>query len=443
MAGGTFKPSQPKVRPGVYVNVKNGRAPEAVEAASGICMIPLLGYDYGPKGEWIHLTAESPDAEKTKLGRSIYDDNMSMRMIALAFQNATEVYVGICNTGGKEASGKIGEVTATAKYAGTLGNKLKIVTAANPTETGSFDVSVFLDGSEVEYFEKVSKYSDVESGYVTFDKSSSAITATAGVSLSGGTDGENSTAGFAKMLDAVEKYHFDCMAVPTSDQSLITSVLSKIKYIRNSIGWKCTAVFANFAADYEAAYNLTNGFVYDGADVDALHATAWLAGAVAGADYTTSLTYTQVSGATGLVDEKNNEASIEAIKKGEIFFSVDEAGDIILEYDRNSKVTFTQDDPVDIYKGRPLRVYDTLANELLLTFVPNRFNNDSNGWDVMEGIGRSILKAYQNDGAIQNVDLENDFVIDRAQSKGESVYITVGIQPIDSAEKYYFTVISK
>ena len=130
-------------------------------------------------------------------------------------------------------------------------------------------------------------------------------------------------------------------------------------------------------------------------------------------------------------------------EKAVIFFSSDETGSVILEYDRNSKVSFTQDDPVDIYKGRPLRVYDTLANELLLTFRPNRFDNDEDGWNVMEGLGRSILQAYEGDGALQNVDLESDFIVDRGRSTGDSVYLNVGIQPVDSAEKYYFTVISK
>ena len=168
-----------------------------------------------------------------------------------------------------------------------------------------------------------------------------------------------------------------------------------------------------------------------------------MAGALAAAGYTTSLTYTTVTGATGVVGVKTNEEAIQAIKKGETFFTISESGDVILEYDVNSKVTFTQDDPTDILKGRPCRVYDSFANDLLLTFVPGRFNNDATGWTVMEGLGRAILKAYQNDGAIQNVDEENDFVVDRGASVGDSVYITCGIQPVDSAEKYYFTVIAR
>jgi hypothetical protein len=200
---------------------------------------------------------------------------------------------------------------------------------------------------------------------------------------------------------------------------------------------------ANTAADHEGIRNLTNSFEYDDVKLTVPQATAWLAGAVAGADYTTSLTYTVVAGATAVVGEKNNEESIEAIKAGQTFFSVNDSGQVILEYDINSKVTFTQDDPVDIYKGRPCRVYDTFANDLLITFVPGRFDNDSAGWTVMEGLGRAMLQAYADDGAIQNVDLESDFVVDTGASSGDSVYITVGMQAVDSAEKFYFTVIAR
>ena len=284
---------------------------------------------------------------------------------------------------------------------------------------------------------------DLKSDYVDFSGDGELV-AFASASLSGGAEETSKTnASVATFLDMAEKIKFNYMAFPTSEASLITAAVTKIKYIRNSIGWKCGLVVANSASDYENIYNLTNSFEYAGVKLTAEQATAWLAGAAAAAGYTTSLTYTTVTGATGIVGEKTNEESIQAIKSGETFFTVSESGDVILEYDVNSKVTFTQDDPTDIMKGRPCRVYDSFANDLLLTFVPGRFNNDSTGWTVMEGLGRAILKAYQDDGAIQNVDEENDFVVNRGASVGDSVYITCGIQPVDSAEKYYFTVIAR
>lgn len=444
MAGGTFNLSSPKVRPGAYANTKNGKQPTTATVPSGIAIIPLIGYDWGPRGEMIHLTNESPDAAKTKFGRSIYDDNGFMLMLQLMFLNVTEVYTYIAG-GGEKAKGTItlksGTGNATAKYPGSLGNKLKIVSVANPE--GGFDVSVVLDGSEVELIEGAKKVADLKSDYVDFSGDGELV-AFASASLNGGTEETSKTnASVATFLDMAEKIKFNYMALPTSDASLITAAVTKIKYIRNSIGWKCGLVVANSASDYENIYNLTNSFEYAGVKLTTEQATAWLAGAATAAGYTTSLTYTTVTGATGIVGQKTNEESIQAINNGETFFTVSESGNVILEYDVNSKVTFTQDDPTDILKGRPCRVYDSFANELLLTFVPGRFSNDPTGWTVMEGLGRAILKDFLKDGAIQNVDEENDFVVDRGASVGDSAYITCGIQPVDSTEKYYFTTIAR
>lgn len=445
MAGGIFHAATPKVRPGSYVNIISKNQQAASNAMSGIAMIPMIGYDWGPREEWIHLTAESPEEQKAKLGRSIYEENEHMRLLRLLFLNAEEVYVYI-PAGGEKAQGIIpvesGTMEVSAKYTGTLGNEIKVASAANPL--GGFDVSVFLNGSEAERFEGVVSTSDLmDSSYIELE-GEGVLKEFAAVSLSGGTDDpEQLNASVSKFLDMSEKVRFNSMAFPTEDEALIAALVTKIKYIRNSIGWKCHAVVANTAADQEGIYNLANSFVFEGVPLTTAQATAWLAGAVAGADYTTSLTYAVVDGATAVVGEKTNEESVQSIKSGETFFSVDESGNVVLEYDVNSKVTIGQEEPIDIYKGRPCRVYDTFANELLTTFVPGKFDNNSDGWSVMEGLGKAILKAYENDGAIKNVNLEEDFKIDQGSSTGDSVYIHAGIQAVDSAEKYYFTVVAR
>lgn len=259
MAGGTFNLSSPKVRPGAYANTKNGKQPTTATVPSGIAIIPLIGYDWGPRGEMIHLTNESPDAAKTKFGRSIYDDNGFMLMLQLMFLNVTEVYTYIAG-GGEKAKGTItlksGTGNVTAKYPGSLGNKLKIVSVANPE--GGFDVSVVLDGSEVELIEGAKKVADLKSDYVDFSGDGELV-AFASASLNGGTEEASKTnASVATFLDMAEKIKFNYMALPTSDASLITAAVTKIKYIRNSIGWKCGLVVANSASDYENIYNLTN-----------------------------------------------------------------------------------------------------------------------------------------------------------------------------------------
>ncbi len=58
----------------------------------------------------------------------------------------------------------------------------------------------------------------------------------------------------------------------------------------------------------------------------------------------------------------------------------------------------------------------------------------------MKGIGQAILKQYEDMGAIKNVDYDADFKIDESLSSGDEVYFIVAIQPVDSAEKLFFTV---
>lgn len=448
MAGGTFKLSQPKVRPGTYVNVKNGRQPSAQGSTRGVGIIPLIGYDWGPRGKFITVTSESPDAHLAEFGRSVYDDNSHMLLLRLMLMGATTVHVYIPD-GGKAATAAVevdsSSMNVTAKYKGTLGNTIKIVSVANPVN--GFDVSIILNGSEVEFFENVMTISELtgKSEYVDISGTGN-MAAFASATLSGGEDASTETSGnsaITDFLDKSEKIKFNCMCFPSEDASLKTALLTKIKYIRESIGWKCQAVVPDFAADYEGIINLVNSFEYEGNELTTAQACAWLAGVTAGADYVTSLTYTQVTGATMVVGEKTNEEAIEAIKAGQTFFSVDEDGNVILEYDINSRVSVDDETPQDINKNRPLRVYDTFANDLLLTFRPNRFDNDEDGWGVMEGMGRSMLQNYSDDGAITNVDLDNDFLIDTGKSIGDSTYITVGLQAVDSAEKYYFNVIAR
>lgn len=172
MAGGTFKLSQPKVRPGVYANLKNGRQPTASGSTRGTAIIPLIGYDWGPRGKWIIISADSPDGHVAELGRSVYDEkNSSMIMLQLLLLNATTVYVYIPD-GGTAAKKSItvgsGSLTATAKYKGTLGNTVKIVSVANPVD--GFDVSIVINGSEVELFEGIKTMDELKgvSEYVDF-----------------------------------------------------------------------------------------------------------------------------------------------------------------------------------------------------------------------------------------------------------------------------------
>ena len=55
MSGGNFDLNVGKIRPGTYVNVKSKRQQKAKGSTRGIAVIPFVGYDWGPNGEFIKL----------------------------------------------------------------------------------------------------------------------------------------------------------------------------------------------------------------------------------------------------------------------------------------------------------------------------------------------------------------------------------------------------
>lgn len=152
------------------------------------------------------------------------------------------------------------------------------------------------------------------------------------------------------------------------------------------------------------------------------------------------VTYAKYLGAVDIVGGKNHAQAVAAINRGEFFFSFSEAGDVVVEYDINSLVTFDKPKDKTYRKNRVLRVFDTFGESLMRGFPPNKFDNSPTGWDIMEGIGRSLLRQFEDAGALKNVDYDNDFLVDRSASTGDETYFNVALEPVDSAEKLFFTI---
>ena len=435
MAGGTFDKSVGKVRPGTYINFESTNQETLSGSDRGTVLIPLINHSYGPEKEFITISNESVDSAFDKLGYSVYAENPSMLLIREAFKNASAVVVYIAKAGTK-AAGTGGGLSVQAKYGGSRGNALSYSVAANPVM--GFDVSVYLDGSTVEVFEGVTDVSALaDSKYIT---ATGELEAAAGVSLSGGTDGTATNADITAFLDDMESVNFNTLAFPVTEESLLAACVTKIKYMRENVGRGVKAVVPDYKADYEGIINVTNSVVINGAPITNAQATAWVAGADASASNVQSNTHKIYVGAESIDNPKTHEQAVAAIQNGEFFFSYSENGDVVVEYDINSLTSFTDRKDKSYSKNRVLRVFDSFADSVRLNFPPNKYSNNENGWDIMDGMGRSILKQFFDAGAIQNVDYDTDFAVVRGESKGDSAYFNVGIQPVDSAEKLYFTV---
>ena len=443
MAGGKFDKLAGKVRPGTYMNFESTRSDTVGTSERGTVIIPLLKPSYGPAGSYIELTNAGPDAAYAKLGYSVYDSdpNRQMLLIREAFKNASKVLVYIPKEGTKAVAKHELEpnLTATAKHGGTRGNALTVTVAANPV--GGFDVTVSLAGNTVAYYEGLSTVDDLiaqDCEYVTFTGSGE-LAAIAAMNLTGGTDATAQNDDLTTFMDTWEKVKFNTVAMPVTDSSMKAAIKTKIKYLRESMGRGVQAVVPDFPADYEGIISIKNGYAIDDDKLSAAEATAWVAGASAGASYVESLTYDAVDGATDLVDAMTHEEYVDAINKGHLAFSISEENKVIVEYDINSLTSFKQPKDETYRKNRVVRVMDTFQESIQLNFPPNKYANDSDGWDIMEGVGKSILKQFAEAGAITDVDYDNDFLVDRDASYGDKTYFNVNLKPVDSAEKLFFT----
>lgn len=361
--------------------------------------------------------------------------------VAVAYP-AADAAQGLSNDA--ESAGNTNVLTAVAKYGGSRGNLLTVTVDANPL--GGYDVLIHLDGSKVTEYEglyTVEELIALDNPYITFSGAGS-LGEAAGTTLTGGTDEATTNMDITDFVDAWESVKFNTVCFPFDGEeakNVKQAALTKVKYMRDSMGKGVQVVMPNAPGmDYEGVINVTNSVSLDGDALSVAEACAWVAGATAGASNTESLTYIRYAGATEVVGPKSNEEAIAAINAGEFFFSVNENDEIVVEYDINSLTTFADKKDRTYRKNRVIRVYDTFQESVQLNFPPNKFNNDSRGWDIMEGIGKTILRQFYDSGAITNVSYDEDFLVDREASVDDETYFNVGLQAVDSAEKLYFTV---
>jgi len=448
MAGGNWNIFENKDRPGHYINFESTRNDVIGIRPRGTVLIPLIGHDYGPQGEFITLVNSAPDAQITKLGHSVFENHPNMLMIREAFKNSRQVIVYIPRQGAR-ATGTDGNLTGTARYGGERGNDLQFSVVANPVD--GYDVAVYLNSVEKALYEQLHTIEELieqNNEWIEFSGTGD-LTGIAGKILEGGANGTLVVSDITRFLDRSEMARWNALAFPfeaTGEPDdpitgLLEAVLVKIRYFRNDIGKYRTAAVVNFRANEMGIINVTNSVVLNGGiELSLAQVTAWVAGVDAGASNTQSNTHEPYVGAIGIIGAKLHNEAKQAIRNGEFFFTMSEEGEVIVEYDINSLTDFRFPRDRTYRKNRVRRVFDTFAEMVMVNFPPNRFGNDPAGWDIMEGLGRAILKIFDDAGAIKNVDYDNDFLVDREHSQGDETYFNIGLDAIDSAEKLFSTV---
>lgn len=433
--------AQNKVRPGVYINFKARPRPLGTLGDRGIVAFPAPLPWGNPSGVITLESSEYLEKSLELIGFRATDERIRHISAAVAHANTVILY-RLGGTGASKATATSGSLTATAKWGGTRGNDIMVVVQANIDDPDLFDVITLLDGEEVDR-QTITALEELQGNAWVDWSGTGTPSATAGIPLSGGSDGTASGADFAAALSALEAYQFNVLGVPLTDSVSKQLVAAYVRRQREDEGKKIQAVLVDYPlADYEGIISLRNGVVTsDGLQVPPEYLVWEIAAMEAAANVNESLTYRAIPNAVDAFPRLSNSETIAALKNGELVISAMN-GTAVIEQDINTLTSFTPDRSRAFSKNRVMRVLDGLANDIKRIFDQfyiGKVSNNDDGRALLKAEIVSYLLTLQGLGAIQNFDSQTDINVLPGQDV-DSVLVELSIQPVDSIEKIYMTV---
>lgn len=447
-AGGTWT-VQNKVRPGAYINFVS--VPKAIGTLGNRGTVAVgMPMTWGPAGELIHLTGDDllNGASLAKVGVTIADTEASLPY-RVALAGCFNALLFRTDNGGTKATATIlaDTLKVSAKYAGTTGNKITVVTLKDKPAVGSFTVEVRVNSLLRESFvvAKISELSDLESAFVDFEVLSedADIPETAGTPLIGGTNGEVSKELYSNFWSLLDTKNFQCIAMYDTDATVAPLLKDKVKVWREKRGKKVQAVVYDYAdADNEGIISVNQGFKTATETVDTMLFPIWVASKTAGAQINESLTAAVVEGAVEIINPVLEDEIEDALVAGRFVITYRQDGAVCVEKDINTLHTFTVDKNYAFSKNRVIRCLDEIGNTTALIFNRNyagKVDNDLVGRNQYKTELISMFDALVGLRAIQNFDGAGDITVLPGEAV-DAVVVDVTVQPVDSMEKLYMTV---
>ena len=430
LGGGTFV-TQNKVLPGAYINFVSLAKASATLSDRGIATMPLE-LEWGIEGSVFEVTNADFQKNSMKFFGYAYDHE-KMKGFRDIFKNAKTLYAYRLNAGGAKAT----NTYATAKYSGVRGNDLKIVIQKNVDNETMFDVKTVLDSTTVDT-QTVSEASKlVANDYVIF-KTDATLAETAGIALSGGTNGTVDGNAHQAYLDKIESYSFNAMGVVTTEDAVKSLYVNFCKRLRDELGVKFQLVVYNKKADFEGVVNIKNKVTDSNWSEPML--VCWVTGVIAGCAVNKSNTNKLYDGEFTVDVDYTQTELIQAIQAGE--FALHQVGsDIRVLEDINSLVT-TTDTKGDIFKeNQTIRVIDQTANDIAVLFNTKYLGVVPNDAAGRISLWADIVKHHEQLQTIRAIEnfTDKDVVVDMGESK-KSVVVTDALQPVNAMSKLYMTV---
>lgn len=424
LGGGTFV-TQNKVLPGAYFAFISKATATANLSNRGVVAM-ALDLNWGVDNAIIAVDAS--DVQKNSLKIFGYDySSDEMKNIREIFAHATTLYTYRLTSGGTKASCAY----ATALYAGTRGDDLKVVIQKDVDDESNFVVSLYLGTTKVDEQVVASASELVANDFVTWT-SEATLELTAGTSFTGGTNGTSDTTAHQAFLNKIESYpDVNAIGYMGTEDATKALYVAFAKRMRDEVGIKLQAVVFNHAGDSIACVNVKNS-------VDLV---PWVVGVVAGTAINKSATNMKYDGELTVNTDYTQKELEAAIKAGE--FTLHQVGtEVRVLEDINSMVTVT-DEQGEVFKdNQTVRVIDNIATSIASVFTTKYLGKVPNNASGRISLWSDIVKIHQELADIQAIeDFESgDIVVGQGDAK-KSVMVNSAITVVNTMTKLYMKTI--
>lgn len=439
MAGGYWV-TQNKVIPGAYINFTTEAQENITASERGIVTMPLV-LDWGAVKQFVMVDYNTDF--KAILGYDILDPKVLL--IKETLKRAKYLLLYRINSGAK-ASKVVANLTVTARFEGIRGNAITVVIASNPDVEGSFIVTTYLAGVEVDEQQAKTIEELQDNDYVVWSGEGS-LTASAGIVLEGGNNTSASSADYTDYFKSCEVQDFNVIGLPVEDTVIKGAATAFIKRMIETEGKKIQVVMPSYiTADHEGVISVENGVILaDGTVIDKVKAVAWVAGATAAANVNQDLAYSAYEDAVD-VTERYTDTQIEAmLKSGKFFFVPKRFNNItvkvVVQDDINTFTSFTKEKGKEFHWNRSIRTMFDIGTTLPRLWEQQyigKVNADQDGADLFTGDCINYFENLQQLGAIRNFDSKADLTV--VVNNDDSAYADVAVQIVKALKKLYMKV---
>lgn len=433
LGGGTFVTVGEKKLPGSYINFISVSRANLAMSERGYVAMPLL-LDWGAEEKVIKITAEELQNESLTIFGYGYSDD-ALKPVREIFKHARTLYFYRLGNGVKATSS-----LATAKYAGTRGNKLKVVVTANVvggTTTG-YTVKTLLDDILVDT-QEVSGATATTDDLIAndfLDWAEEVSLSSGTTSFTGGTNATVTSSDYSDFLNAIEPYAFNVIGYPGTETTIKALFATFTQRMRDNLGIKFQCVLHQYTtANYEGVISVENSPV----NTSSADLVYWVAGAEAGCEINKSNTNTEYDGEYEPNVNYTQTQLEDALSAGKfIFHKVGE--EVRVLEDINTLTTFTDEKNDDFKYNQTIRVIDQIGNDIAVIFNTRFLGKIPNDDSGRASLWNELVKYHQNLQDIRAIEnFSSDQITVKQGNTKKSVVVDDIITPTNCMTQLYMT----